>query len=230
MKVITIYYKQIISTVADSDCTFSFQQTMQETIQQEKQILFEKVLSSYGIASSDYQIDYRNDKKPYLSSHPDIHFNISHTTNHRCMDKNACLAIGFSPVEIGIDVEFHRDITPAAAKRICSPEEYSFYSTCENPTDYLTRLWTLKEAYVKYTGAGLKTDFHTLNFTLVSDSGTFGSYRTYQLSGHPEVVLYHYELTDGLYLSVCVNSQVDTQIVLRCVDNKLSCTDDSFFS
>ena len=213
MNVVTVYYKQIISTVSDTDCTFSFHQQMQTRLQEEKETLFKEVIASYGI--SDYQLAKDSNQKPYLSSHPDIHFNVSHTTDHRCMDKNSCIAIGFSPNEIGIDVEYIRDIKPVAAKKMCSPNEFIAYSSAANPTEYLTRLWTLKEAYAKFTGDGLKTDFHNLEFILVSGHS---SMRIYHCIQHPEVVLYQYEPINGLFISVCVPSAPGLSVKLYSIE------------
>lgn len=96
--------------------------------------------------------------KPYLKSHPAFNISVSHAGNI------ALCAISES--EIGADVQDHRPL-PAEravgiANRFFSPDERDALLR-ETDTDaqraLFFRLWAAKEAYVKYTGAGMAEDF-----------------------------------------------------------------------
>ena len=79
--------------------------------------------------------------KPYLKS-GEFFFNIS--------DCDGQLVCAVSDKEIGIDIQKICE-KPRVARKICQPQELEQIKT---PEDF-TRIWTLKEAFVKANGAGL---------------------------------------------------------------------------
>lgn len=89
--------------------------------------------------------------KPFLPEHPEFHFNLSHAGHF------AAIAYGDTPV--GIDVEMFRtdrDLS-GIARRHFTPEETAFCRDTSgqvNPPRFF-QVWTGKESYVKYLGAGL---------------------------------------------------------------------------
>lgn len=85
--------------------------------------------------------------KPYLTNFNGIHFNISHSGSM------AMCAVSDSPV--GADVEQIKPYSDAVAKRIMSDEERRFYLCSPDKQTLFFQIWTLKESYLKYTGAGL---------------------------------------------------------------------------
>lgn len=99
--------------------------------------------------------------KPYVD-YPDVEFNVSHSGNM------VVCAIASKPV--GIDIEEIRPVNLKMAKRFCSkreieylfghiPQENELVHTTDN--DLLSRffkIWTQKEAYLKYIGTGLLCD------------------------------------------------------------------------
>lgn len=198
-----IYYKEILSTVSRSDCTFSFQKELQAQLQKEKNSFFEDCLNKHHISKSEYEIAKRLDGKPYLSSHPELKFNISHTISHLSSETFSCIAIGLSSEEIGVDAEYLRKVKPSLARKICSQEEYASYEISSAPNEYLIRLWTLKEAYVKYTGNGLRTEFKELHFDQLTENNAIS---VYCQRNHPEVMLYQYSLPNKLWISVCTKA------------------------
>lgn len=109
---------------------------------------------------SNCAMKYTREGKPFFSSHPDFHFSISHTH-----DK---IAIAFSSHSIGIDIESLREYKPLLVKRFFHPFEYDFLENIKNKEEQnqaFSRLWTLKEAYVKCTGTGIANYFDKFYIT-----------------------------------------------------------------
>ena len=94
--------------------------------------------------------------KPYFQG-DGLHFSISHTPRH--------VFAALSEKPIGIDAEeTDRPIRLELAEKILSPAERMRYDAAADKRAALLKLWVLKEAWVKYTGDGLRgcpnhTDF-----------------------------------------------------------------------
>ena len=84
--------------------------------------------------------------KPFLPEYPHIHFNLSH-----CEKAVAC---GFSSEALGVDVQHLVPYKEALAKFFMTPSERKS-ALLGAPDREFTRMWTLKEAYGKYTGEGI---------------------------------------------------------------------------
>lgn len=85
--------------------------------------------------------------KPYFPDSP-LHFSITHTKAH------AFCALAECP--IGIDAEEKdRNIRLALAEKILSPAEMRRFDSASDPRLALLKLWVLKEAAAKLSGAGL---------------------------------------------------------------------------
>ena len=91
--------------------------------------------------------DYGEHGKPFLTNHPDIHFNISH-----CKDAEAC-AIVDSPV--GIDIESVGRYKDELARYTMNDEEIATIAAAEDPEVVFIELWTKKEAATKLVGTGI---------------------------------------------------------------------------
>ena len=91
--------------------------------------------------------DYGEHGKPFLTNHPDIHFNISH-----CKDAVAC-AIDDSPV--GIDIESVGRYKDELARYTMNDEEIAKIAAAEDPELVFIELWTKKEAATKLVGTGI---------------------------------------------------------------------------
>lgn len=88
--------------------------------------------------------------KPRISGQDAFHYNLSHSGNR------VAIAWGDSPV--GVDVQqMHMDASKRAlAKRFFTPEEQEYiFGQPELTTQRFYRVWTGKEAYLKYLGTGL---------------------------------------------------------------------------
>lgn len=134
-------------------------------------------MGSYADLFMPAMLECTEDGKPFLPGLPDIHFNLSHSGDY--------IACAFSDQEVGLDLQEHsRPHTSIVriAKRFFSAKEYeailalraaalpadnssvgsghpanaddSDNSACRLPLFY--NLWTIKEAYLKYLGCGLR--------------------------------------------------------------------------
>ena len=115
-------------------------------------------LSAMGVPDADtfteQDLACTPDGKPYFKSVPGVHFNLSHSGDY--------LACAFSDSEVGLDLQEDREPHTSAlriAKRFFTEEEYKALLACSDHGAQLTlfyRLWTIKEAYLKYIGCGLR--------------------------------------------------------------------------
>lgn len=105
-------------------------------------LLLTHVFGKNGVAPA---LAYGENSKPYLADCPDTHFSITHSDKWVFLADTDC--------EIGIDAQMPRKVCPRLAARSTSPEELTWVK--ENTEPHFARLWTMKEAYLKYTGTGL---------------------------------------------------------------------------
>lgn len=101
----------------------------------------------------------------------DLFFSLSHTKDMICcaLSRNK---------EIGCDIESlqPRKHQEDLAERVFSTKEQNLYKNlpAKNKGEFFYRSWTLKEAFVKALGQGLRIPFTSLSFTnLATDSETF---------------------------------------------------------
>ena len=111
--------------------------------------------------------------KPYLPSHPWIHFNMSHC--------DLAVAVAVSENEVGIDVEKIRPFRESLGRHVLNEEEYDHVhaastqpscTTSEEPFSTpsstpssdraFIRIWTQKEAVLKLTGEGVNSHMHNV--------------------------------------------------------------------
>ena len=96
-------------------------------------------------------------EKPQLV-HDSLHMNLSHC------DGLAVCAVGIMPV--GIDCEPPRQARENILPRICTPEECACILAQEDQNFMFSRIWTLKEAYGKWNGEGIRAGFQKIGFSL----------------------------------------------------------------
>ena len=117
-------------------------------------LLLRKALREmYGIHDAPV-FEYDANGKPSILGHPEIFFNLSH-----CRKAVACV-VADSPV--GIDVEDTCRFSDSIARYTLDDEEYESVVKADNPSQAFIRLWTMKEALLKYTGEGLRRDIKTV--------------------------------------------------------------------
>lgn len=152
-----------------------------------------------------YKFEFEINGKPYLKSHPEINFNLSH-----CHSAVAC---AISDSQIGIDVEM---IVKNAANIVgltCCENEKRYLSEMQNADLMFTKLWTLKESYLKCTGKGISGDLSSIDFSYHEDEFC-------KLNKHFKTVC-----RSDYILSVCGNKldfdiqSIDLCDILQIIDN-----------
>lgn len=123
-----------------------------------------------GTDYSDISITTGQFGKPVLCNYSNYHFSLSHS-------KNFIVFIS-SKSPIGIDTEQLRTYNDKLAKRFFHNDEYIYLESLSNDiknTEF-TKIWTMKEAYVKLTGTGLTTPLNSFSIFDTPDNYTFKDY------------------------------------------------------
>lgn len=118
-------------------------------------------------------LDYDFNKKPYLASHPWLHFNISHSEDYA--------VIAVSRKKVGLDIEYmSKDFNfTSMLPDVYNDNETQIIQNASDKKNTFYTLWTRKEAFVKALGKGIDEDFkyipcldgeHNLDFSLIKNS------------------------------------------------------------
>jgi len=102
--------------------------------------LLTDALSLHGF-SSLHGISRAPSGKPFFPEFPHLHFNLSHT-------KGWCLC-ALSDKPVGVDIEVFRPRREGLFRYCLTEEEYARF---DGTWPEFYRIWTLKEAWCKYTG------------------------------------------------------------------------------
>lgn len=113
----------------------------------------------YGI--EEYTLGKRSLGKPYLIGRSDIFINLSH-----CSELAVC-AVGENTV--GADCEVIRRVKSGVVRRVCTESEAQEIERASEPDLAFTRLWTLKESFVKAVGRGISYPMKNAAFSLAGD-------------------------------------------------------------
>jgi 4'-phosphopantetheinyl transferase len=124
-----------------------------------QELLLSFVEKKYLIPKNKLTISRNYYGKPYFVNYSNLHFNISHSENK--------IVIALSMMTpIGVDIEKISNPNLKLAKRFFLSEEYNYIiSTKFNIIKSLRfyKVWTRKEAYVKYIGKGLSIRLNSFN-------------------------------------------------------------------
>lgn len=131
-------------------------------------ILQYALYKNYGIHS--FTLSNGVNGKPYLSDYSHIHFNISHC------DYGCICAIADSP--IGIDMQDIRPFSWSVANHCCSEKEKQLLRESADLAAEFTKIWTMKESYLKMTGTGITVDLCTVDTTSLRDR-----IKTFEING-----------------------------------------------
>lgn len=114
-------------------------------------LLLDYGLQRYGLRECDAKISCKANRKPYLTQHLDICFNLSHS--------GTIALAAFGERELGCDVERIGKADLKVASRFFAAGEQQYLESISSPEEKNTafyRLWTLKESFIKATGAGVR--------------------------------------------------------------------------
>lgn len=159
--------------------------------------LYGEVLMRYvmckriGVQNHDLQIEKNEYGKPYLKNH-NLQYNISHSGN--------MVICAISNNEVGVDIEEIKDMDIEIVKRCYSEKEAAYIIEQQGNVQLreFYRIWTLKEAYVKYLGVGIHKSFDSFSF---DEKVVSGSEFRFQENGKT-VYFKQYDL-NGYMCSVC---------------------------
>lgn len=167
----------------------------------------------YRIANEELEFGTEEKGKPYLQKPGGACFNISHSDH--------LVGAVFDTEVCGMDVECDNSITIESLSQIAKyfhPREREFIDGAADDgekKDRFCRLWTLKEAYLKYLGTGLSKALSSFAFQLqipegkavLTDSGV-----------HKEVVFSSFTYGNG-YVSIAARREPQLKF---CTDNELA--------
>jgi len=112
-------------------------------------LLCQGLREEYGIGERPV-FEYGEHGKPFIVGHPEIYFNMSH-----CCEAVVC-ALSDHPV--GVDVESVRKLSESLVRYTMNEHEVRQILSAEQPALEFTRVWTRKEAVVKWSGRGIGDD------------------------------------------------------------------------
>lgn len=140
------------------------------------------------------KILYERYGKPYLENNDFFHFNISHS--------GEWVVIAYGDKEVGIDVEKVSDEMTEIAPECMTGSELNRIDMLNEARkkEEITKLWTMKESYLKYRGTGL--------YTAMKSFGV--SEELKKLKG--EVKFFTRKLPGHYYVSVCgTDEEIDSE-------------------
>ncbi len=118
-------------------------------------------LKQNNIIKNPPSFTYGNNNKPYMAQNSNIFFNISHTSG--------CVICAISDSKIGVDVEKIRPINLNISRKICTPSEQKLFNQASNKSNFLLKIWTKKESYVKMMSGSIFSDYSKIDTTMLSN-------------------------------------------------------------
>ena len=104
---------------------------------------------------TNYELTFNKYNKPYLKNR-NIYFNISH-------DKNTTVLVT-SDKEIGVDIEYYT-YKESVMKKYYNEFEQQEIINSNNKECEFTRIWVMKEAFVKMKGQGISYGLQNVDTT-----------------------------------------------------------------
>ncbi|MEO1815977.1 MAG: 4'-phosphopantetheinyl transferase superfamily protein [Acetobacterium sp.] len=121
------------------------------------EILLQQAVERVHGISGSLRIAPGEDGKPMLSDYPDIHFNLSHSGHY--------VVCGLGVQAVGVDIQKMERPNLKLARRFFASSEadWLWALPAEQQIRGFYDLWTLKEAYMKYTGKGFRLPLHSFH-------------------------------------------------------------------
>ncbi len=107
-----------------------------------------RLAETAGLSPAEIEISHDEKGKPFCKNHA-LSVSLSHS--------GAYIAVAVGQSAVGVDVERKRKFSLSVSRRWFRPKEHEFLTSLpeEERSRAFFRLWTLKEAALKYTGEGL---------------------------------------------------------------------------
>ncbi len=154
----------------------------------------------YGI--EHYTLGKGSHGKPFIESRTDIKINLSH-----CSALTVC-AVGESA--LGVDCEGIRDVRSGVVRRAFTESEALEIEHSANPDLCFTRLWTLKEAFVKAIGTGVSYPMKNAAFSIADSSAIYNTIYT-NITG---AFFSQWVIQDKYIISLCAAApECDTSLI-----------------
>ncbi|GAB4312858.1 MAG: hypothetical protein Kow00127_03550 [Bacteroidales bacterium] len=166
-------------------------------------------------------IDWQNDRmtgahgKPFLNTRPDLCFNTAHSGHW--------VVAAFNSSPVGVDVEEVRPVNPELAARYFTPDELKLFAKSKDsePDVAFLRIWTLKEAYLKFTGSGLTRSLRS--FSVVPEKDYYvieGNGKDFDPA--PAVELIEMNDSERVFIAGCtVKKDLPAQVSKMKIDESL---------
>lgn len=119
-------------------------------------LMLKELIGDYLPFTGDGVWTYNEHGKPYWENGP--HFSISHC--------NQGIAVAVNDKPVGVDIEAIRRADKDLIKRVMYAREQEQIAQATEPDRAFTRLWTQKEAIVKWRGTGIES-FEQLQHLLI---------------------------------------------------------------
>lgn len=161
-----------------------------------KKVNWEMLPAFFEAQNKDVSCIYGANGKPQLLHYPQIHFNLSHSGNY--------VTAAFDKNPIGIDIQEHRKLRETTARHFLSAWELGQLGMEEEEDreEWLCRLWTIKESYVKLTGEGMKKSMKEIRVN--RQNGTIENERREPIAGFMEKMWKEESESAGrYYFSLC---------------------------
>ncbi len=130
-------------------------------------IIMQAYLKQLNLSEQKMRYSTKANGKPFFTDYSNLYFNASHSGNVA-----VCV---FSDGEIGCDVQKLTNANKNIAKRYFTQYEYDFIFNSLNSNEAFTRIWSIKEAFLKLEGTGLGGGLSNINVMIDEDIAKINS-------------------------------------------------------
>lgn len=141
------------------------------------------------------------------------YFNISHCQNY--------VVCSLSDKVVGVDIEniIQEDINIENFNKYFTPEEQKYLQNSKTKRrEAFTKLWVLKESYIKYLGHGLFIPLNSFSMK-IKKSGIYVIRKNFRRKENFTLI----KLKNGVYCSICSQSQEIVQVIFYSIETLLKC-------
>lgn len=131
----------------------------------------------YGL--TDFEVDCDENGKPFITGNCEF-FNLSHSA-----DLTLCVC---GNEKVGCDIQEIKPYNSKVAKRFFTEKEYNILEKSDDSALAFTRIWTLKESVLKFSGEGITGGLDRYDFSTYYKHDAFEyeglKFMTLELSGY----------------------------------------------